>query len=39
MNVINKVEHWGDLHRAKWFDIVRIALGILIFSKGIALIK
>lgn len=39
MNVINKVEHWGDLHRTKWLDIVRIALGILIFSKGIALIS
>ncbi|WP_432713352.1 DoxX family membrane protein [Pedobacter sp.] len=39
MNVINKVEHWGDLHRTKWLDIVRIALGLLIFFKGIALIS
>ncbi|WP_316837671.1 DoxX family protein [Pedobacter nutrimenti] len=39
MNVIHKIEHWGDMHRAKWLDIVRIALGLLIFFKGIALIS
>lgn len=39
MNVIQKVEHWGDSHRAKWLDVVRIVLGIIIFSKGIALIS
>lgn len=39
MNVIHKVEHWGDAHRTKWLDILRIALGLLIFFKGIALIS
>ena len=39
MNVINKVEHWGDEHKAKWLDILRIALGLLIFFKGIALVS
>ncbi len=39
MNVINKVEHWGDVHRYKWLDFLRIALGLLIFFKGIALIS
>lgn len=39
MNVIQKVEHWGDAHHAKWLDIVRIVLGLIIFSKGIALIS
>ncbi len=39
MNVINKVEHWGDVHRPKWLDIIRIGLGVLIFFKGIALIS
>lgn len=38
MNVIQKVEHWGDVHRAKWLDIVRIILGILIFWKGVSFI-
>jgi len=39
MNVINKVEHWGDVHRPKWLDVLRVALGLLIFFKGIALIS
>jgi len=39
MNVINKVEHWGDVHRPKWLDVIRVALGLLIFFKGIALIS
>ncbi|WP_432710483.1 DoxX family protein [Pedobacter sp.] len=39
MNVVNKIEHWGDEHRTKWLDMIRIALGLLIFFKGIALIS
>lgn len=39
MNAIQKVEHWGDAHHAKWLDAVRILLGLIIFSKGIALIS
>ena len=39
MNVVNKIEHWGDEHKTKWLDILRIALGLLIFFKGIALIS
>lgn len=39
MNVIQKVEHWGDAHHTKWLDVVRIVLGLIIFSKGISLIS
>jgi len=39
MTVIQKIEHWGDLHHAKWLDVVRVALGLLIFSKGIAIVS
>lgn len=39
MNVVQKVEHWGDLHHAKWLDVIRMALGLLILSKGIAFIS
>lgn len=39
MTVIQKIEHWGDLHHAKWLDIIRIFLGLLIFSKGIAIVS
>jgi putative oxidoreductase len=39
MTVIQKIEHWGDVHHAKWLDMIRIILGLLIFSKGIAIVS
>ena len=39
MTVIQKIEHWGDVHHAKWLDVIRIVLGLLIFSKGIAIVS
>ncbi|EDM35657.1 DoxX subfamily, putative [Pedobacter sp. BAL39] len=39
MTVIQRIEHWGDLHHAKWLDVIRIFLGLLIFSKGIAIVS
>ena len=39
MTVIQRIEQWGDVHHAKWLDIIRIVLGILIFSKGIAIVS
>ncbi|RYZ98526.1 MAG: DoxX family protein [Sphingobacteriaceae bacterium] len=35
MNMVQKVEHWGDLHHAKWLDVIRVILGLIILSKGI----
>ncbi len=39
MNIVQKVEHWGDMHHAKWLDIVRIALGLVILTKGLQFIS
>ena len=39
MDIIHKVEHWGDLHHAKWLDIVRLLVGLLVFGKGVAFIS
>lgn len=39
MNVVQRIEHWGDIHHARWLDIIRIFLGLLILSKGIAFIS
>jgi putative oxidoreductase len=39
MNVVQKVEHWGDLHHPKWLDVVRIFLGLIIFTKGVIFIS
>jgi putative oxidoreductase len=35
MNLIHKIETWGDTHQAKWFSFLRIILGLIIFSKGV----
>ena len=39
MNMVRKIEHWGDLHHPKWLDIIRIILGLIIFTKGIIFIS
>ncbi len=39
MNLVQKIERWGDVHHAKWLDSIRIILGLLIFSKGLAFIS
>lgn len=39
MNVIRKIEHWGDVHQSKWLDYLRILLGLIIFGKGVSFIS
>jgi uncharacterized membrane protein YphA (DoxX/SURF4 family) len=36
MNLVHKIEHWGDTHHPKFLDLVRIALGVFLLLKGIA---
>ncbi len=35
MNLIERLEYWGDHHHPRWMDIVRIALGIFLCYKGV----
>lgn len=35
MNLLQKIEYWGEHHHPKWLDILRIALGIYLIYKGI----
>jgi uncharacterized membrane protein YphA (DoxX/SURF4 family) len=35
MNLVQRVEHWGDAHHPQWLDIIRIALGIFLCYKGV----
>jgi putative oxidoreductase len=35
MNLLQRLEYWGDRHHPKWMDIIRIALGIFLCYKGI----
>ena len=34
MNLVEKIEYWGDIHHPRWLDVLRIGLGIVIFLKG-----
>lgn len=35
MNLLQRLEFWGDRHHPKWLDFVRIALGLFLCYKGI----
>ncbi|WP_257666605.1 DoxX family protein [Parapedobacter tibetensis] len=35
MKLIQRIEYWGDTHHPRWLDVLRIALGIIIFLKGV----
>lgn len=35
MNYINQLEQWGNTHHPKWFDYVRILLGVFLCFKAI----
>jgi uncharacterized membrane protein YphA (DoxX/SURF4 family) len=39
MNVVHKIEHWGDTHHPKFLDLVRVALGVFLLLKGIAFME
>lgn len=35
MNYLQRIEYWGEAHHPKWVDVLRIALGVFLFVKGI----
>jgi uncharacterized membrane protein YphA (DoxX/SURF4 family) len=35
MNIVQRLEYWGDHHHPKWLDIIRIVLGLFLCYKGI----
>jgi putative oxidoreductase len=39
MTLIQKIEHWGDVHHYKWLAILRVVLGLIILGKGISFIS
>src|SRR5690349_12462572 len=39
MNTVQKIEHWGDVHHAKWLDALRVVLGLVILMKGISFVS
>ena len=39
MNLVHKIEHWGDTHHPKALDILRIVLGVFLLVKGITFME
>jgi len=39
MNLIHKIERWGDSHHPRFLDIIRIALGVFLFLKGMGFMQ
>ncbi|AQG79351.1 DoxX family protein [Spirosoma montaniterrae] len=39
MNLLHRVEHWGDTHHPAWTDALRIMLGTILVLKGISFIS
>jgi putative oxidoreductase len=39
MNMLQRIEIWGDRHHPKWLDFVRILLGIFLFYMGVLFIQ
>lgn len=34
MNLVQRIEKWGDTHHPKWIDFIRITLGLVLIMKG-----
>jgi putative oxidoreductase len=39
MNLLQRLEFWGDRHHPKWADILRFGLGIFLCYKGVAFLE
>ena len=39
MNLVHRIENWGDTHHPMIWDVVRVALGIFLFLKGVAFME
>lgn len=39
MNLVHRIENWGDTHHPKFIDVIRIALGAFLLFKGISFMQ
>lgn len=39
MNLVHKIEIWGDSHHPKFIDVLRFALGIFLLIKGVSFMQ
>ncbi len=33
------LEHWADTHHPKWIDVIRMILGVILFTKGVMFVS
>lgn len=39
MDLLHRLEYWGERHHPRWMDIIRIALGLFLVYKGIDFLR
>ena len=39
MNLIHRIEKWGDSHHPRFLDVIRVALGAFLFLKGLGFME
>ncbi|RPI15168.1 MAG: DoxX family protein [Ignavibacteriae bacterium] len=39
MYLLERIDHWSERHHPKWLDILRMILGLILFIKGIYIIR
>jgi uncharacterized membrane protein YphA (DoxX/SURF4 family) len=39
MNLLQRIDRWGESHHPKWVDGIRVLLGIFLFWKGVVFIQ
>ena len=39
MNLLQRIDRWGEAHHPRWLDVVRVLLGVFLFYKGVVFIQ
>jgi uncharacterized membrane protein YphA (DoxX/SURF4 family) len=39
MNLLQRIDVWGEKHHPRWLDAIRVLLGIFLFYKGVVFIQ
>lgn len=39
MNLLQRIDRWGEAHHPRWLDVIRVLLGVFLFYKGVVFIQ
>ncbi|ACU61137.1 DoxX family protein [Chitinophaga pinensis] len=39
MNLLQRIDRWGETHHPRWLDAIRVLLGVFLFYKGVVFIQ